>query len=268
MKVKLCLDEERFTNKPKKASSISARIAKSVVQVELEDLATQLVLPNGRSFVPAHFRQDENGTYRRTNEAWAGQQVFALDLDKGITLDELLQRCEEYRVHPAFIYSTFSSTHNDKFRAIFVTPMEITDFRMWKVTQTALMTLFPECDRACKDPARLFCGGKEILYSRFDARIQVPDLIESLCFYLSDTVRRSNYKRSIERFCGAVGLSRMNGLPKILPESDLEVEGDLKTDVLSSNPIIYKHRTCDENIHSYYFYFVSGATDEDSRSNH
>ena len=140
--------------------------------------------------------------------------MFALDIDSGITIDEVLNRCRCHHILPTFMYSTFSSNNNDKFRLVFQTEFEINDIRVRDLIQLALMTLFKEADRSCKDASRMFFGGKEIIYHDYGASIDIATLVFSVCEYF--TVKDDkNYATNIKRFCQNVSVDLLNGLPYI-----------------------------------------------------
>ncbi|OGS23257.1 MAG: hypothetical protein A2252_09230 [Elusimicrobia bacterium RIFOXYA2_FULL_39_19] len=209
--MKICLDHERFIVKPKKEYRrvVSARIATQETDMSLEELTREIIIPNGRTWTPAIF----DPQYRE-NDNWKAQQLFVLDIDHEITSDIALERCRRTGLKPALVYTTFSSITNERFRMVFALDYEITDERVRDVIQTALMTILKECDPGCKDPARMFFGGKAVLHTDYSARIGIPELIESMCLYLCDQ-DKSHAAREIERFCNIVGLDMVDGLPYI-----------------------------------------------------
>lgn len=209
--VKISLDTQSFDLKPNEheTAKISNRIASCPAKLTIEDLARQLVQPNGKTFTPAIFKDG-----KRSNQTWEGQSVFGLDFDTGITLEQFLERCKKYGVTPAFVYSTFSSTNNDKFRAVFQTPCEITKARFANLVQLALMGLFPEADKQCKDRSRIFFGGKTLIYEDYSAVVDVDLLIHAFSRYHYET-DPVNAARTIKTFCTQTGVDMVNGRPKI-----------------------------------------------------
>lgn len=147
--------------------------------------------------------------------------MFALDFDNGITVDEVLNRCKCYSVLPAFMYSTFSSINNDKFRVVFQTKFEISDIRVRNLIQIALMTLFKEADQSCKDSSRMFFGGKEIIYHDYEATIDIATLVSGVCECFTIKYDK-NYATNIKRFCQKISVDLLNGLPHIEILSDDE----------------------------------------------
>jgi len=230
--MKLCLDIGKFIKKPNKAETgqISKRIAQNYVNISLEELAKQITTPNGRTFTPAYFTGNS-----RTNDTWQGQQIFGLDFDKGITLEQIVERCQKYNILPSIIYETFSSVNQNKLRVLFTCEQEITDFPIRTAMQIALLTIFKESDKNCKDACRLFFGGKELVYTNFDARINPVDLILEMTRYIKDTDKNKNYSREIKEYCELVGLNMVNGVPKIIEQNN----DSCKIDGIATHPIWY-----------------------------
>ncbi|WP_372999117.1 hypothetical protein [Lutispora sp.] len=253
MRVKLCLDLENFLEKPEKTyiPVISDRIANLAVEIEVEELAQQLTYPNGKSFTPAYFNKDTEEIIIRKDNYWAGQQLFALDFDGTISIDEFLDRCRNLRLLPAFVYSTFTSIKYNKFRAVFILEHEVTDKRIRDLVQFALMKIFNESDPMCKDSCRLFFGGKRIIHSDFNSTINVPGLIESLSLYLH-MKDKSNYSREMKSYCQSVGVNLLNGLPHVISIDDNASQFDEN----ASTPIIINNKTCPDFVkNSYAIYF-------------
>lgn len=236
--IKICLDDQCCSEKPANPASITRRIANCVIDIELQQLATQLVQPYGRSFIPAWFNRNERGVCVRNNASWAGQEIFCLDFDSGISFTDVIERCTSYEIMPAFAYSTFSSVNNDKFRLVFKLPFEITDIRVRNLIQFTLLGLFPEADKACRDAARLFYGGKELVYTDYCSTIDISDLLESMCLFFHETDPK-HARRNITGFCESCGLQMLNGLPRWEKQCLSVAEfGDIAT-----SPIIYVYRS-------------------------
>src|SRR5690625_3217400 len=128
---------------------------KHVVEVTPESFLEMVTQPNGYSFTPAIF----NGT--RSNKNWKEQSVFALDYDSGITPEEVLPVFDDIGIVPNVLYYSFSDTpEHRKFRLVFFLNKTITYKRVRDQIQRGLMAVV-ECDKACKDAARLYFGGTE-----------------------------------------------------------------------------------------------------------
>lgn len=139
----------------------------------LEEFAEKVT--QGYSFTPAVLAGGSKA------ENWQYQQVFGIDIDneektvKGthnkvraadpLTVERVLERCNEWGIKPALIYETFSSTPEwQKFRVLFIGEIAITDKQRAANILKSLMEIFPECDQSCKNLDRLFFGGKSILH--------------------------------------------------------------------------------------------------------
>jgi len=243
--MKLSLDNVCYSCKPQKGEIgiISKRIPENIVDMEIEEIANNLVQPYGKSWCPATFK---NG--RRLNENFQSQRLFGLDFDDGISFEDMIERCKKYNIIPAFVYTTFSSVDNNKFRVVFVLEHDVEDVRVRNLVQLALMNLFPETDKACKDGARIFFGGKELIYSDYDKIINIPNLIEGLVHYFTLTME-NNYLKKIKTFCSDVGVDMINGYPKIIKE---KVEESTSTPPL----LLYTNRTCSSSVlFDYTIYF-------------
>lgn len=214
--IAVSLDGHCFNSKPAQNDivGISDRLPSSKVTLPLAEIAQALVLPSGRSFCPAHFKSDASGVRSRSNECWSGQTLFALDFDGGLTLEDALARAADYRVRFAFAYTTFSASAEEKFRAVFVHSCEVTDLRVRKVVQQGLMMVFPEADASCKDPARIFFGGKALIHEDYEAVVTVDDILEAACLHIRASDKSGNGSRVLKAFSRECGLVMRNHLPK------------------------------------------------------
>ena len=104
--IKLSLDTVCWNRKPKdgEIGVISKSVPKHIVEMEIEEFATNVVQPYGKTWCSAIFRDE-----LRSNETFEEQQIFGLDIDEGISFEEMIERCNKYNIIPAFVYTTFSS---------------------------------------------------------------------------------------------------------------------------------------------------------------
>lgn len=195
--IRCTMDNKNYHVKPDKrdVKAITSRIAGMVVEESLGIIAERLVQPYGRTICPAVFRES-----KRTNNTWDSQQLYGLDFDGGITLEEVLKRCKKYNLEPCFAYDTFSSVNNNKFRVFFCNDTEIRDYRLQQVIQLGLLKIFKEADQKCNDGSRLFYGGQNLLYLKSSARINPIDLLKELCRFIHDS-DSSNASREIKAYC-------------------------------------------------------------------
>ena len=148
-----------------------AHIQKSLKPTSIDIRTLAEGMSNGCTFKPAFL----NGT---TSKEFISQEIFALDFDDGFTIDEALNRCKQKNILPAFGYTSFShKPEHHKFRLIFHSDKVIKDCKERDKVQLALMTIFPECDKVCKDSARLFFGGKGLICLDENAVINTEAII-------------------------------------------------------------------------------------------
>ena len=133
------------------------------------------VVERGYTWSPAMFKND-----KRNNRNWLNQSIFVLDFDDGMTPKEVLKRLKSYDIKPNLLYSTFSDSKElRKFRLILFLDKTITIKKESKFIQRGLMLMFPECDMACKDYARMYYGGKKTIYKN-EKLINYSKLIDIL----------------------------------------------------------------------------------------
>jgi len=203
---------------------ISARLKRT--EVTLEDLATKLTQPYGYTFSAGVFTTDGI----RNNKSWQSQQLFALDFDRGITLDEVIERATRFDIKPVFAYTSFSSSdeYPNKFRVIWALNELATSEQVRNLIILSLMQIYPECDNSCKDASRIYFGGKSVAYSDFSQRTSIDNLIDAVIqtIYIGD---RSNASKVLKAWSQRVGLSMVNGLPVLT-----QLEEVVKNDELSA----------------------------------
>jgi hypothetical protein len=168
--MKCMLDTVGYNSKPTtKAGEITKRIADLEVEITLEELLNSILA--GKTFKPA--------VVGRTENDWVEQQLFALDFDDNVTIEQIKEKCANLGVLPAFGYTSFSHTEEKhKFRLIFANNEIITDYDTAKMTQLCLMQIFNECDKQCKNLNRFYYGGISEIKFDMNNRINAIELIE------------------------------------------------------------------------------------------
>lgn len=226
-KVTLNLDKVENYSKPNDSiKTIQWKLGTAKTTVTVEELAYWL--HNGATMKAAAL----NGA---KNVDWESQEVFALDFDNGpkdvekfgiITIDYILERCEAYNIRPAFYYTSFSHQTEkdnfvDKFRLVFISDIKVTDIRVRNVIQMALMNIFPECDKACKDLSRVFYGSKQgAVALDYDATINTLDVVQAMVSYIQANNTSSTSAKMLKAYCQTVGLNMVNGLPDVKEYDD------------------------------------------------
>lgn len=194
-KIKCMYYDRRFAEKP--VGSQCGEVQKNLIQTEitLEQLA--FALTHGATFKPAVLM---NG---RSAQHWHQQQVFGLDFDDGIRMEEVYQKVQSLGLTPCFLYTTFSHTEeHHKFRMVFCTDNVITDGSIRDKLQATLMGAIGNVDKVCFNRDRLFFGGKghTVLYPDYSARIHAESVIaqhwndDYLC-YISGNKKKVTAKK-------------------------------------------------------------------------
>jgi hypothetical protein len=202
---KVHLDTRSYASKPTKSEigSINSRLIENPIEISIEELSHQVVQPNGKTWVASHFEG------KRKNDNWKSQSIFALDFDCGIIFSQVLERLKEYGLSCCFAYNTFSdSSEMPKFRVVFQLRDILEDRALRKTIQLSLEALFPEIDKSCKDENRIFFGGKSLLYTDYDAFLDLDRLIEAAQFYSTKESSERNYKRDLKRKKKKLGLNQ------------------------------------------------------------
>ena len=171
--IKCMYFNHRFKDKPQ--GKQCGWVQKSLIQVNItiENLADALV--HGASFKP--------GVLAGGNKAenWIEQQLFGLDFDDGIRIEEAYNKVISLEITPCFMYTTFShKEEHHKFRMIFCNDTVITDGNIRDKLQATLMGIIGGIDEVCFNRDRLFFGGKghTVLYPDYDTRINAESIIE------------------------------------------------------------------------------------------
>lgn len=171
--IKCMYFNHRFKDKPQGKQCGWVQKSLTQVNITIENLADALV--HGASFKP--------GVLAGGNKAenWIEQQLFGLDFDDGIRIEEAYNKVISLGITPCFMYTTF--THKEehhKFRMIFCNDTVITDGNIRDKLQATLMGTIGGIDEVCFNRDRLFFGGKgqTVLYPDYDTRINAESIIE------------------------------------------------------------------------------------------
>ena len=172
-KIKCMYFDHRFTEKPQ--GKQCGWVQKSLTQADItiENLADALCY--GASFKP--------GVLVGGNKAenWYQQQLFGLDFDDGIRIEDAYNKVISLGITPCFMYTTFShKEEHHKFRMIFCNDTVITDGNVRDRLQATLMGIIGGIDEVCFNRDRLFFGGKGqvVLYPNYETRINAETIIE------------------------------------------------------------------------------------------
>lgn len=171
--IKCMYFNHRFKDKPQGKQCGWVQKSLTQVNITIKNLADALV--HGASFKP--------GVLAGGNKAenWIEQQLFGLDFDDGIRIEEAYNKVISLGITPCFMYTTFSHKEEyHKFRMIFCNDTIITDGDIRDKLQATLMGTIGGIDEVCFNRDRLFFGGKghTVLYPDYDIRINAESIIE------------------------------------------------------------------------------------------
>lgn len=164
MKIKLNLDNRGYREKPvEHYGEIRNRLYTPERTAEITPEALAQAIEQGRSFTPAVMENT-------TKDGWRAQQLFCVDIDNDtadpLLPEEALQICDDYGLHPYFMYHTFSNTaERPRYRMVFVLDRAITGAGMAEDLFKRLPALISQKRPGSADPAsgqidRMFAGGR------------------------------------------------------------------------------------------------------------
>lgn len=199
--IKCMYFNHRFKDKPQGKQCGWVQKSLTQVNITIENLADALV--HGASFKP--------GVLSGGNKAenWIEQQLFGLDFDDGIRMEEAYNKVISLGITPCFMYTTFShKEEHHKFRMIFCNDTVITDGNIRDKLQATLMGVIGGIDEVCFNRDRLFFGGKghTVLYPDYDTRINAESIIEKYWNddfeqYISNAKPKSKKKKDSTAAC-------------------------------------------------------------------
>jgi hypothetical protein len=116
----------------------------------------------------------------RKESNFASRQLFMIDIDDGMTIQELLAD-DFYNQYALGFYATASFTpEHHKFRILFMTAEPIMTAKESRYITRALRKIYPQSDPACVDPARLFYGCVNCEIKEYTGKVMPNDLVEQL----------------------------------------------------------------------------------------
>lgn len=175
---KMHIDAKQYSKKPDSTEIryISNRITGSAEDVTAEQLANKMV--GGHSVVLATM----NGKRAKSN--MIQQQVIMLDFDNkeaGIKTEGMFYTSLEdiladdfIQENASFAYTTFSHEADwDKFRVVFFLNKPLTNIQEVTAVYNYLLAMYPNADKACKDPSRVFYGGQQAFELNYSNKMVV-----------------------------------------------------------------------------------------------
>jgi hypothetical protein len=142
---------ESYTSKPDEAQIQHMRFR--TIKQSFKELINEI--ETGHSFLCGSFHENERSTKR-----FCTQHLFAVDIDKDLTLHQATDMLAEYGLHYTFGYHTFSHTNeNERFRLVFVMEEEVRDVKLVSDINKALYFFFDKkSDRQAVDVPRIWSG--------------------------------------------------------------------------------------------------------------
>lgn len=174
MKVEVMIDNVSYNQKPNKVE-VGAVVNRLGDKETIKNITTETLsrkLTEGFSVKPSICGTKE--------KAWTSQQLFFVDIDEGLTLENIIDKLAELSkngIGANFIYTTFNhSEKNNKFRIVFTLKTPTFDKEAALSLQNILNRLFLG-DERCSNLNRIFYGGKKVVYVNFDTVIDINHIV-------------------------------------------------------------------------------------------
>lgn len=195
------LDDMCYDHKPVgEAQSIVSRIInKGNKEYTLDEIAD--AISKGQTIVPFKFESYRSGKIKgKLNKYFIGTNLLMIDIDEGLTIEEMLKMHESIGVVPNMYYKSFShsSTHH-KFRVVYCLPYMVHTSEEYRLLWDTFDKFYKEgsiLDRTM-DVSRMYYGSNqkaEILsYEPFDI-VTLADKMGTLLSSNSDEVKLKSTK--------------------------------------------------------------------------
>lgn len=126
----------------------------------------------------------------RKEHNYCTRQLFMVDVDGGMTIEELLAD-DFYNRYSAGFYATSSFTPElHKFRILFITPEPVISAYISRKIIRGLRKVYPKSDAACVDPARLFYGCVNCEIKEWRGTVIPTDVLDVLIEVVDDEDRQ------------------------------------------------------------------------------
>ena len=258
MKVKVSVDNVSYKKKPSIIPTIKRRTVTLWQEIELEELA-DLNGNKGHAIVPAHL---EGGI--STCDCTA-MQLLVLDFDHDCTFAQIKRKCDNMGLKITYAYHTYSaSAVEERFRVVFVCEEVLEDLFIIKAVLRMLHKIFPECDKSCKNPDRIFLGGTGLFYKDLSARMALvqlfPPLMQALDVgkHFAENQRRFASETNITLIGKHLAMGEVKNIDAILGENvDSTVihktGGSTKSpifmaDIMGNGGKVHQRHTCGKEI--------------------
>ena len=192
----------------------------------------------------------------RDDENFEQSYFFAVDFDSDkpdnqTTYKIEFARAEQYGLPILFAYETLRSENRSRFRFVFLMDGSINKPEIAKFIMQALITIFPNSDRACSNVLRMYFGGKKLIYFNKNISTIDAELIDiALCSALKDR-HREHHKRELQRFARKTGLNFKDDMLDITVHDDLAELANSKSGRTLPTLLRY-HREDDKKLPRFY----------------
>ena len=125
-------------------------------------------------------------TENRCDANFVSRQLIMIDIDDGMTIEELLAD-KFYNDYSAGFYVTPSHTNDaHRFRIIFRLERKETDKERYKKIVQGIMMYYQSADIACKDATRLYYGTPNCEIKEMTNKLLIDDVTEGLIFAVDE----------------------------------------------------------------------------------
>jgi hypothetical protein len=174
--MKLMINATQFKVKPTSKDAQEMTHQFKTVNIDLNRLEEEIL--KGKTIRPS--------ILKGTRESdWMSQQVFMIDIDGTMKIEDAIDKYKY--LNPSMIYTSFSHTEEShKFRLIFISKDNITDFNLAKRIQLGLMDKIKECDEKCKNINRFYYAGYSVVYKRENKFIDIDSIVNGISYSESE----------------------------------------------------------------------------------
>lgn len=125
-------------------------------------------------------------TDNRKEDNYISRQIIMVDIDDGMTIQELLDN-EFYNEYGAGFYTTarHTDTHH-RFRIMFVTEESVNEPSLMRKIIRGLLVVFKAGDTSCKDASRLYYGIPNCPIKENQGKILTKDAGMALCLMIDE----------------------------------------------------------------------------------
>jgi len=200
----------------------------SIKELEIE------IGEKGKSFLAAVFenKNNEEKIDIRKGKDFAYEELFPIDIDHklnecgkpikleyGLLYKEIREKIEKFQINPLFIYRTFSDGINgERFRIVFKLDVKIREYSLAETIFKMLLLIFEGyADTACKNPNRVFFGGKSLIDKyKYGKCIELDKLFQIFTeCYMRKNSQDSNKTRNFKTLMASYGINTLNNFPHV-----------------------------------------------------